>query len=379
VGLAVSIRSIAVTERAQASIETGHLLTTWITLPNQTYATVERRTAFLDRLSERLGAMPSVSAFGFATALPFSDATTRPLAIDGRAPEAGDAPPRVSTVSIGARYFDVLDVKLRKGRLFDGVDGLPGHENVIVNERLAQMFFGDGDPLGRRVRLGESGTATASPWLTIVGVSPNVRQRPQGLLPDPVVYVPLAGAPPASLALIARAASAPAALVSPLREAVRALDPSLPLYRTRTMDEVINRSLWNSRMSQDIIATIALIALLLSAVGLSSVAAHAVADRTREIGVRIALGAQQVDVAWRVVRDALSQVAAGMVLGTAGSVLWEQPWVPRSPDAQLEPRAIDPTILIPVALVMVVVALIACYLPARRATKIDPVIALRCE
>jgi hypothetical protein len=299
--------------------------------------------------------------------------------INGRELQAGDAPPPVSTVSISVGYFNVLDVKLLEGRLFDDADGTPGHENAIVNERLAQMFLSDGVRLGRHIRLADGGAANASPWLTVVGVSPNVRQRTQGLLPDPVVYLPLAAAPPASLALIARTASVPGALASPLREAVRALDPTLPLYRTKTMDDVINQSLWNARMSQDIIATIALIGLLLSAVGLYAVAAHTVVDRTREIGLRIALGAQQAQVVWSVLRGALWQLAAGVVLGTLGSVLWSQPWVPRTPDAQLQPRAIDPTILVPAVLVLTAVALIACYLPARRATKVDPMVALRCE
>jgi predicted permease len=379
VGLAVSLRSIEVTRRAQVSIETKHLLTTWITLPNRTYATPDQRATFLDRLNERLFTIPSISALGFATVLPFNGAVTRPLIINGLALQAGDTPAPVSTVSISAGYFDALDVKLREGRMFDGADGTPGHENAIVNERLAQMFFGDGVPLGRHIRLGDTGTANASPWLTVVGVSPNVRQRTQGLLPDPVVYVPLAAAPPADLALIARTASTPAALVSPLREAVRALDPGLPFYRTKTMEEVINQSLWNTRMSQDILATIALIGLLLSAVGLYAVAAHAVADRTREIGLRMALGAQRAHVMWSVLRGAMWQLGAGVVLGTFGSVLWDQPWVPRNADAQLQPRAIDATILISVVLVLAAVALVACYVPARRATEVDPMVALRCE
>jgi putative ABC transport system permease protein len=378
-GLGESVRSIAVTRRAQVSIEPGHILTTWLTLPNQTYATTATRRAFLDRVHTRVGMNASVSAFALASALPFEDGVTRPLTISGRETQSGDALPPVSTVSISADYFKVLDVTLLEGRPFDDADGTAGHETAIINARLAEMFLGDGVRLGRRIRLADRGGAEGAPWLTIVGVSPNVRQHTQGLLPDPVVYTPIVAAPPASLALMARTAYAPGALAAPLREAVRGLDPTLPLYRTRSLDDVINQNLWNARISQDIIATIALIGLLLSAVGLYAVAAHAVADRTREIGLRMALGAQRAQVVWPVLRGALRSLAAGMVVGALGSVLWSQLWLPRNPDALLQPRATDPAVLIPVVLVMTTVELVACYLPARRATSVDPMIALRCE
>ena len=234
-GLGESIRSIEVTRRAQVSIEPGHILTAWITLPDQTYATPDKRRAFLDRLHERVSTIPSVSAFGLATALPFAGAVTRPLTINGRELQAGEIPPPVSTVSISVGYFNGLDVRLLEGRGFDDADGTPGHGTAIFNERLAQMFLGDGVRVGRQIRLGDKGPANTSPWLTVVGVSPNVRQRTQGLLPDPVVYMPLAAGPPASLALMARRRFTPGRSRH-LAGSRMALDPTLPLYRTKSMD-----------------------------------------------------------------------------------------------------------------------------------------------
>ncbi len=361
------------------------LVTASITLPADKYRTPEQRADFYSRLSERIAAVPGVVSASVASALPLRGAAERQLDIEGRSRGAGETGPAVWTIGVGTRYFETLGLPLPRGREFSDRDGRAGQEHVIVNQRFADMFFDREDPIGRRIRLtapapaGTAATAQPSPasdapWLTIVGVAPSVRQRP-GSSPDPLVYMPLRATPPPTTALVVRSTGEPGAITRRLREAVSSLDPQLPLYRVMTMERAIDEVEWVGRVSVRMITSLTLIALGLSIVGLYAVTAHAVGQRTQEIGVRMALGARPGEVRRLILRRALIQVAIGLVAGIACTMAWDAAFFSGRADL----RFAAPDVLIPVASLLALITFAACVVPARRATRIDPVEALRSE
>jgi predicted permease len=376
-GAGLMVRSFLALYRIDLGIETAHLLAMNLSLPDQKYPTEGQRAAFYHRLDERLGGIGGVRGASVTSSVPFGGGVAMRLTIDGREPPAGEQPPHVTRVTIGTRYFDTLGLTLTRGHGFADADGTPGHEVGIVNQRFVSMYFAGDDPLGRRVKLASDPPTGPEPsWITIVGVSPTVRQRnlrePD---PDPVIYVPYRFAPAPSMTLLIRTIGEPSALTGMLREEVRALDPDLPLFGIATMDETLARTRWFYRVFGTMFATFALAALMLSAVGLYAITAYSVTQRTQEIGVRMALGAEARQVWWLIVRRSFVQLAIGLTLGLAGAFVVGR--LLRSLLAQTS--ANDPLTLVVIATVFVVVSLVACLGPARRATAVDPLSALRYE
>jgi putative ABC transport system permease protein len=278
-------------------------------------------------------------------------------------------------MTIGSRYFEALGTRLARGRTFTSADGGTPETTGIVNERFAALHFPGEEPLGRRVRLTTAGQADGPEWVTIVGIAPNIRQRdtPDGDF-DPIVYVPYASNPlPFTTILVRSPDSALAASV--LREHVRTIDPDLPLFDVMTLDEALAAERWPFRVFGTMFTMFAAAALVLAAVGLYAVTAYSVAQRTREIGVRMALGAQSRQVWWLVTRRAALQLAVGLLIGMAGALgvgqLLQGLLVRTSPT--------DPVTLLGVPVLLVAVAIAAFTIPARRAMRLDPVAALRQE
>jgi predicted permease len=373
--LVMSVRLSRSAERAALVFNPANAITTSIALPPARYRTPDQRIEFYRQLHDKLASIPGVSSAAVTTALPLGGASTRLLAIDGRAPAAGETAPTVWTLTVSPAYFAAMGLQLLRGRGFGDNDGAAGAEAAIVNQRFAEMFFPSGDAIGHHIRLTDVNASGAPPWMTIAGVSPTVRQRslPD---PDPVVYLPLRAAPPASAAVIVRTAAAPAAIAPGLREAVRAIDPDLPLYRLMPLEQALVESQWNARVSTMIATSISLIAVCLAAVGLYAVTAHAVVQRTQEIGIRMALGARAQHVVGIVVRRAMVQLALGFVAGVGCILGWERIFSEGGAGGQ---RMSDPVNLLAVSAVLVAVATIASIGPAWRAARLDPVIALRYE
>ena len=241
------------------------------------------------------------------------------------------------------------------------------------------MHFGNGEPIGRRIKLTVDGPqspgAPPPEWVTVVGVAPTIRQqmRPGDDTPDPVAYIPLRAHAPAFTMLMLRAQRDAASLTTVAREEVRAIDPDLPLYDIATLDEGLAQNRWAFRVFGTMFAIFAAIALALSAVGLYAVTAYSVAQRTQEIGVRMALGAQAAQVLWLILRRSIVQMAIGLTLGVAGAY-----GVSRLLATMLfQTGARDPVLLASIVSLLVVVSTAACLWPARRATRLDPVNALR--
>jgi len=334
---------------------------------------------FLDRLDTRLTGMPAVSAAALASHTPLVSFSgpQRPLTIEGRALHAGQTPPDSSFVQVGARYFETLGIPLLRGRVLEERDGAPGREAAVVNQRFATTYFPDDDPIGKRIRVDAPGAGAAAPWLTIVGVSQTVPslgpRRPRDLA-EPVVYATIALDPsPRTLTVIASGRSGLAPTISAMREEVRALDPDLPLFGIEPLDVAVDRA--RDPIVAGWFAVLALISLVVAAVGLYAVAAHGVAQRTQEIGVRMALGARAGQIVWLFLRRTCVLLAVGIACGLAGAL-----WIGQLLQffiAQTSAR--DPITLVLVVVLLTVVAGVASVLPARRAARVDPAIALRAE
>ena len=375
-GAGFMMRSFLTLYRLDIGVETAHLLTLNLVLPDRKYPTPEQRAAFYQRLDERLGAIGSIRGATIASNAPLGGGAQLRLSIDGRPTPAGEQPPQVTRVVVGPRYFDALGLTLPRGRAFADSDGTAGHDVAIVNQRFASMYFPSDDPIGRRIKIAPDIVVGPEPvWMTIVGVSPNVRQRAaQEPNPDAVVYVPYRSLPQPFMMMIVRAQGEPSALAAPMREEVRALDADLPLFGIRTLDESLAQQRWPFRIFGTMFAMFATIALVLSAVGLYAITAYSVAQRTQEIGVRMALGAQSAQVWWLVIRRSLVQLAVGLAIGIAGAF-----GVGKLQRSIVQGSANDPLTLVAIAVLLAGVSLAACFWPARRATRLDPVNALRYE
>jgi predicted permease len=379
-GAGLMMRSFLTLYRLDVGVDTAHLLTMRLALPAQKYPTIESRRAFFERLDQRIAGISGIQAGMITTNMPLGGGNGRLLAIEGRPLVAGEQAPLVTQVMIGPRYFETLGLRIVRGRGFEELDGTAGHETAIINQRFATMHFGGEDPLGRRIKLTPDGAlvpgAALPTWVTIVGVSPSIRQgniqEPQ---PDPVAYIPLRSQAPGFAMLMIRAVGDAAGVTSLMREEVRAIDPDLPLFEIKTMDQQLAQSRWPFRVFGSMFAIFALIALALSAVGLYAVTAYSVAQRTQEIGVRMALGAQAPQVWWFVVRRGLVQLAIGLSIGLAGAFGVGQ--LLKSLLVQTSTR--DPLTLASIVLLLMLVSVLASFWPARRATRLDPVAALRNE
>jgi putative ABC transport system permease protein len=374
-GLVSNVYMARESERASQTIDTSNVLTMWVTPAPQRYPADADRLAFYQRVDERLRAVPAIASITLAGSLPLSGASPRQLEIDGRsaASGAGATKPTVFTTTVGAGYFETLGRPVLRGRSFTWRDGTTGNAHVIVNQRFVDLFLRDGDPIGRRIRLTSDQPANVAPWLTIVGIAPVLRQR-SAVSPDPIVYLPLGAGPPASAAIIVRSTTSPEALAPLLRGEVRALDPDLPVYRVMTMAQVIDDAGWNPRLGRNLLTTIALIAFGLAAVGLYAVNAHAVAQRTQEIGIRVALGAGVRQVTWLVLRRALRQLVVGLIAGVICTYAFDRVLGggPSEPNSFVHLRIIGPAVAL-----LIGMTLAACLAPIVRATRLDPLIALR--
>ena len=382
VGAGLMIRSFLITQQFDIGVNTENLVSVQLTLPNARYPQPADRVAFQERLQERLEAVPGVDALTIVSQPPAGGAQMLTLKIEGR--EMVDANNRLPTVYrlvVVPDYFESLELPISRGRVFTETDGVPGAEAVIVNETFVARYFPDTDPIGSRLRLGQDlnrGTEdTAAPWLTIVGVSPPVFQQSpqQDLSVQPTVYVPFRQEPLIGFTILARTQVAGDAVVTAIRNELRQLDQDLPLYNIRTMDDILAQRNWPYRIFGTLFGTFAVIALLISAVGIYAVTAHGVGQRTQEIGVRMALGADRRDILWLVLKQGTLRIVIGLVLGVLAAFGASRVFV----SILVNTTPTDPTTFISICLLLAAVTLLACFVPARRATRLHPTQALRVE
>ena len=352
------------------------LFTARLTMPADTYGSVEERRRFLLRLDDELATLAGVEVASTTTHAPLRGGTPRRLLIDGRSNgplRAREEDQTVTVLSLGPRYFDTLGAPLIRGRPLAAVGG-ERRTTAVVNQRFVDRYFARTDPIGARIQLADpDGVDPHTDWLTVVGVIPTVPQRNST---PAAVYVAHEANPslPARAEILVRTNADLGASVAVLREAVRRLDPDLPLHGITTMELQVDDVAALARVMLRPFIGLASTALLLVALGLYAMTAYEVSRRTHEIGIRRALGAQIPDVWWLLLRRSLTLIGLGLALGLVGGV-----GVGRVLGSMVSGAASDLTLLVPVALVLLLVTLTACCVPARRATRLPPVEALRHE
>jgi len=353
--------------------QADHLLTMRLDISRNRYDKFPQRTQFFQNVLERVRALPGVKAAGFTSALPLTwKGGTNSLLQENVTPRQDityDANDRV--VSPG--YFEAMKIPLRRGRLFDEHDGPQAMPVAIINETMARMFWANQDAVGKRMQFDERG-----PWIQIVGVVGDVRQMGLGLPPRQEMYFPYWQAEknwmvPRDLAI--RTAGDPVAVIAGVREAIAAIDRDQPIADVKTMDEWLDEEVAARHVQSVLLGSLAALALILACVGIYGVLSYVVTQRTPEIGVRVALGASAGDVFLAVARQGMGLAAIGIGIGAVAALAVSR----LLQNLLFEVKPTDPATYVGAAVVFALVALVACYVPARRAAKVDPLVALRYE
>ncbi|HEX6465376.1 MAG TPA: FtsX-like permease family protein, partial [Vicinamibacterales bacterium] len=351
-------------------------------LPATKYPTVDARRGFYDHLSPRLAAIAGVESVSFATAIPPFGTGRRGIEVEGRPPVKADDAPQVGVVTISPAYFDTLGVQLRRGRMFTDTDGAAGAETAILNEKLAGQLFPNEDPLGRRVRFipgpPRPGQPAPAPpvWRTIIGIAPTLRyEGGQSVDPLPIVFEPLRQNPNGFMMMLVRSRLDPGIVMGAVRTEVAIVDRDQPVFTVQTITQILEQQMWPYRVFGTLFLIFAVIALVMSAVGLYAVMAYSVTQRTSEIGVRMALGAESRQVSWLVLKRGLFQTTVGLSIGLLGAFFLSR--VMSSLLVDVSSR--DPITFASITLILASAAIAACLLPARRASRVDPLVALRAE
>ncbi|HUR95397.1 MAG TPA: ABC transporter permease [Gemmatimonadales bacterium] len=375
VGAALLVRSFDRLQRVDLGFTTGGIVTARVTLPRSRYDDPGRQVAFTNDLLARLQAVPGATASALASDVPVGDGPPYwAFAVAGAEPQAPDVVQDAVVFRTSQDYFRTFGVPLVRGRLFEPGDRDGADAVALVSQSLAQRYWPGRDPIGGRVTFGDPAD-TSSTWMTIVGVVGDVRQEGPASAPYPQLYMPLAQVPSRSLVIAARTGGDPLRLVPDLKHAVAGVDGDLALSRIATMHDRLADAMARPRVNALLLGGFALAALVLAALGIYGVINYGVVQRTRELGIRVALGARAADVLRLVIRQGMAPVIAGLLLGLAGAAAASR--VLRG--LLYGVGTTDPITYAAVAGFLTAVALLASYLPARRAARADPVTALREE
>jgi putative ABC transport system permease protein len=377
VGAGLMLRSLAALQRVELGFDPSNVLTMRVALPQPGYPSPEHVVGFYQRLLERVRALPGVRAAGAVRSLPLgSTIGDWGLVVDGHVPPPGTGA-KGDWQIVTEGYFEAMGERIVRGRAITAADTANTMLVAVINEELARRYLAGRDPIGGRMKIG----GIARPWVTIVGVTADVRHNGITEVIKEKFYVPHAqwhkstGNPMRSMTLVVKSIGDPQSLAGAIRSEIRALDAALPVADVRTMAEVVGATLSAPRFAGMLLGAFALLALLLSAIGIYGVLSYLVSRRMREIGIRLAIGARRAQVLGMVLRSALGLALAGIVIGLVVAA-----WAARLMTGLLhDVRPGDPATFAAVGAALVIVALLASLVPALRAARIDPAIALRTE
>jgi predicted permease len=379
VGAGLLIQSFSRLLRVPSGFNPERVLTLQLSVPLEGYRERDRVVRFFEQLLDGVRASPGIVSAGAVAGLPLqAQRGDWDFYLEGETPgpHGSDRPTDWQVVTPG--YFETMGVRLVGGRFLSARDRADSPSVVLINETLARTFFANRNPIGRQIRM----SGDDRPWMTIVGVVADVRQDGLDARPQAEVYMPHSQFTPfwrdttlRTFTITVKTVGDPAQAAPTVRQQVRALDPDLPVSTVITMEDVVARSVAERRLHMLLLGTFALIAVILAVVGTYGVLAYQITERTREFGVRMALGAKAGDILRMVIRQGMMPALAGVVIGLAGATL-----VTRLLTSLLfETEPLDPTTFAATAALVLTAALIACCLPARRATQVDPSTALRVE
>ena len=368
------IRSFISLESADPGFDSGHVLTLRLdSPPNYSQAQQPR---FFSEVIDRVRALPGVRSVSGVFGLPFSEVDARTgFAIEGQSVEKANRP-ETAYLAVAPHYFQTLGIPLEKGRDFTAHDGLGSLPVAIINEALARRYFPHQDPIGRRIQPGISnGYGNKEPLREIVGVVGDVKLHDLAANAGSQCYVPLSQSPLGLMTLVVRTDGDPLSLAPAVRSVIASANKDVVVYNLATLQELITRSVAAPRFLTLFLGMFASLAVLLAAVGLYGLVSYSVALRTQELGIRMALGAEKRDVLRMVIGQGLKLALIGVAIGVAGALA-----LTRFLSSLLYGvKPTDPLTFIAVSLILIAVALLACYIPARRAAKVDPMVALRYE
>ena len=379
-GAGLFLRSFWRVLEVRPGFNPSHLTTAqiWIPIRNDAatdpYGKDENRTSFLLEVLRRVSSLPGVefATIGGNDSLPMnSGRNNSPFAIQGR-PSESEQGPIADIALVDTQYFRALEVPLVNGRVFTDSDTFKNQQVVVIDQTLSRRYWPNESPLGQHLKLGQNPQA---PWVTIVGVVGDIKSDGFDAPSVPHIYMPLRQAAPFNAVVFIRSKSEVASLGESVRRAVESVDPNIPVHSISSMDQIIARSLADRRFALQLLGVFASVALLLAAIGIYGVMSYSFSQRTHEIGIRVALGAQRLHILQMAIGEGMQLVAIGLPIGLIAAAALTR--FVRTMLFDVSP--FDPFTVAAISATLAAVAFLACYLPARRATRVDPLVALRDE
>jgi len=374
VGAGLMVKGFGNLINMEMGFDRTHVLTFHVALPDEKYRKPDQIRIYYDQALRQIRSLPTVESAACVTSLPSGWSWNwTEYTPEGRPPAApGETPTAISQI-VTPDFFASLRVPLRKGRFISAEDGPDRPPVVVISESMARDNWPGQDPIGKHLKFGQS--EAHEPTRTVVGVIGDLRTTSFDTRPDPTGYIPLAQQPPATSALVVRTSGDPYSLAASVNSELRGIEPDVPAYDVRSLETVISDNVSGVQFSARMMLVFGLIAVVLAAAGIFAVMAYAVAQRTHEVGVRMALGARRFDVLRLVLRSALKMAAIGLAIGLLIALLLTRALA----SALFGVVQIDLPIFVLLTLMLALIALVAAYIPARRATQVDPMQALRCE